>query len=233
MFRLLLAMLIVVLATVRANESVATANEPTITVAPPEPQELTSDPGYGVKYTKERIIQLPQDQDKFFITIFGSPNDSKFQAVRAWFNDVPELAYLKSQTHFNTVTSDSPDFRAKYSKGISDLPVVRVQTATGGVVYQASGDNLPLSGQALSRAINSECLLRWRQKHKQPDQEKPLLDEDEGDEEDDEKVPDTGPGPVVDEVNPMAIIALAGLAGAVFCGGWTFVSHVKSRRQSR
>lgn len=248
MYRLLLsAMLIVGLSVMAVAQDAATSEdetptEQTITVEPPTPTELTTDAGFGVKYTKERVIHLPQDSGKFFVTIFGNPADARFQDIKGWFNDVPELARLKSETHFNTISTTQADFRDRYAKNVATTPMIRVQTAAGGVVYQVSGKSIPMSGQSLSRAINTEFLRRWRQRrlerenqgnnnNRKVDVDKEDADPDDeadGDAADENMIPDTSPG-TVDMISDEAILVFAGLAGIATFGGFALMQQMKRR----
>ena len=79
--------------------------------------------------------------------------------------DVPELARLKSETHFNVVTTTQADYKDRYANWAKNPPAIFVTTAKGGTVFKATGDSLPMSGQAMSRAINTEFLRRWRERH--------------------------------------------------------------------
>lgn len=230
-------------ATETSTEASATAE--TVTVEPPATVELTTDPGFGVKYTKERIIRLPKDGNKFFVTVIGDPNDSKFNTIKTWFQDVPELAKLKSETHFNAVPTTRADYKERYAKNVPNTPLIRVQTATGGVVYQVSGANIPMTGQALSRSINTEFLRRWRERrldrqnngngnnnngNNNADDEEDQPDDEEGDQADNGgKIPDTNPS-VVSTLSDEETLALFGFLGFVVIGGFTFYQHQKARR---
>jgi hypothetical protein len=132
-------------------------------------QEGKADAAYGVKYTQERIVQLPQDKDKFYLSIYGDANDPKFQAVVKWFSTNNELAAFKAQVHFNAVETTSAIYKERYAKTVAKTPCVRVQDAQGVRLYQCSGDGIPLSAEALTKALNTECLRRWRKNHGQPE----------------------------------------------------------------
>lgn len=203
--------------------------ETTITLAPPEPSDLTSDDGFGVNYTKERILELPRDGNRMFVTVFGNPKDAKYQDVKQWFKDVPELANIRKQTHFNVIDTTSPDFKVKYGKTVPAAPLIRVQTATGGVVYQVSGNNLPLSGEALSKSMNTELFNCWKKRHQQEEKVEPI-DEDEG-WDDEESFPDTEPVTPDDEINPMTVLILAAIAGFVLMATVTLVKNVQDKRR--
>lgn len=225
--------------------------EKTITVAPPAPTDIATDTGFGVTYAKERVIKLPRDANKFFVTVIGNPNDPRFNTIKGWFTTVPTLADLKSQTHFNSISTSQVDYKDKYAKYVPATPLVRVQTAKGGVIYQVSGDNIPMSGESLSRAINTELLDRWRERRqdrnnanpnnnrKNVDVDEDSFDEGEGnlDEEnmDDEedpngglKIPDTAP-PVLDYLDDKIAVAIAGLLGVIAIGGWFLVQRAKAQ----
>ena len=85
----------------------------------------------------EEIRTLPNDENKWYVSVVGDANDAGYQKVLAWF-DSGDLKDLKDQTHFNAVTIDSPMY-PHYQVNGTKLPFVRVQTADGAVVYEAAG----------------------------------------------------------------------------------------------
>lgn len=199
------------------------------TLAPPEPSDLTSDDGFGVNYTKERVLELPRDSNRLFVTVFGNPKDAKYQDVKQWFKDVPELDSIRRQTHFNAIDTTSPDFKSKYAKTVPAAPLIRVQTATGGVVYQVSGQNLPMSGEALSKSMNTKLFNCWRKRHQEEEKVEPI-DEDEG-WDDDESFPDTDPVTPDDEISPMVVLVLSALAGFMLMATLTLIKNVQAKRR--
>lgn len=228
-----------------------TITEQTITVEPPTPTEFVTDRGYGVRYTKERVVHLPQDGNKFFVTVFGNPNDPKFNEIKGWFVNVPELAKLKAETNFNAISTTSVDYRDKYAKHVATTPTIRVQTAAGGVVYQVSGASIPMSGQALSKAVNTEFLRRWRERRldrinnngngnnrqadvdADGDDEEEEVDSDKGDH---NKFPDTQPAPyelMSDETTVAVCILGAGLLGVLVIGGFAAFNAIQSHASRR
>ena len=58
----------------------------------------------------EQITNLPQDQDKWYVSVVGDANDATYQSILEWFDSTPDLKELKSQVHFCPVTSDNPIF---------------------------------------------------------------------------------------------------------------------------
>lgn len=159
-----------------------------------------ADPAYGVVYTEGRI-QLPQDQGKWYLTLMGDKSDEQFATVSDWFNQNPQLRKLKSQTHFNMLPADSAMFQDRYRENTATLPCIRLQTAEGVVVFQASGDNLPLTAEALTKGL-SERIFNFRRRcpdgncrpHREPTPEpKPVPDTDE------DPIDHTGPPDTLDE----------------------------------
>ena len=119
----------------------------------------------------EEIRTLPNDENKWYVSVVGDANDAGYQKVLAWF-DSGDLKDLKDQTHFNAVTIDSPMY-PHYQVNGTKLPFVRVQTADGAVVYEAAGAQMPWSAQALYGAIasaagdNQKMVLRRRHRERQ------------------------------------------------------------------
>lgn len=173
MYRFLLSLIVAlaILPPAFADEATAPAPpSPVATEAPVSDTEIAveesspkTDAAHGVRYTQEQIVNLPQDQNKFYTTIIGTPGEAKFEAIKKWFTDVPELKSVKAQTHFNAIETTSIMFKERYATTVKNTPCVRVQTADGTTLFQCSGHNVPMSGEALTKAINTQCLRRWRQ----------------------------------------------------------------------
>ncbi len=246
------------------SDSNATPVVPTVSeeTLPPDVKTLTSSFGFDLKLTQDRIFKLPQDSQKFFTTVIGDPGDSKFEAIKTWFTDVPELAKLKGETHFNAIATNRPDYKDKFAKNVPHVPLIRVQTASGGVVYQVSGDNVPMTGQALARAINTEFLRRWRERNsdRRNDQkdDKDQVDNgndkdkddsavDDSDDRDDDMPADTDKGDKADKkhdaipdtqpafvtnLSDTEVLLLAAAAGFILIGGVTLVSQIKAKRKN-
>jgi hypothetical protein len=123
--------------------------------------------------SEERVINLPQDQGKWYISIVGNEKEARYQEVLGWFSKVDRLKSLKDKVHFLPVTSDSPIYKERYAPNVKGLPTVRVQTESGVVIYEAAGKKIPMSGEGLYTAIadaanGSEALLPWRRRHENP-----------------------------------------------------------------
>ena len=105
----------------------------------------------------ERIIKLPQDQNKWYISVVGEGKE--YKEILGWFNE-GQLKTLKDQVHFIPVTPNTPIYKERYEKNTDGkpiaLPMVRVQDADGLVVFEKSGNALPMSGNALYNAIATD-----------------------------------------------------------------------------
>lgn len=165
---------------------------------------------------KDRIIRLPEDGSVYYTSVFVKadwrrrPQDRE---LLAWFGSNPRLLSLRSQTHYNVYTERSPLWKTRYSKTLTTLPSVRVQTANGRVTYQSSVGNLPKSADGLADEITG-CIRKRRKDRRHPTPTpKPDVDVDV----------DVTPAPVIpDFVEPVkpafpwALLVIAViLAGAV------------------
>ena len=127
---------------------------------------------------EERIVNLPQDSEKWYISVVGDESDSRYQEVLGWFDADSKLAKLKNQVMFCPVTRDMPLFAERYKSNIKGLPTVRMQQPDGTVVYEATGKNLPVTagalnsavgggGEYVARAASTSPLARCRQTQRQ------------------------------------------------------------------
>lgn len=148
---------------------------------------VKADAAYGVKYAQERVVKLPQDGNRFFCTIIGTNGEARYESLKTWFSEVPELKAFAKQTHFNKYATQSTEFKQRYHKTAGKtFPLVRVLTADGKKLLELRGDEIPMSGEALTKHLNTECIRRWRQRcqpHRQPDNTVP--DEENQDEDED------------------------------------------------
>jgi len=120
----------------------------------------TCDANGGCMYQSSRVVELPADQNKPYCTVIGDPTDPQYQQLCNWFDQNPELAELKTKTHFHTLDSTSAMFRSRYAATVDRLPVVRIQASDGTTLCQISGGNIPLSSEAMVNCINSTLRRR-------------------------------------------------------------------------
>ena len=117
---------------------------------------------------EKQIVNLPEDGEKWYISVVGE--SGRYQEILGWF-EKGDLKKLKSQVHFCPITPKSPLW-SRYKKNIKGMPTVRVQAATGMIIYEAAGNNIPMTGSglyaAIARATNVEELLPWRRRNCQP-----------------------------------------------------------------
>jgi len=119
---------------------------------------------------EERIVNLPQDSAKWYVSVVGNTNDARYNEIVGWFNTNVSLTKLRDQVHFCPVTSDTGIYKERYSGNVKGLPTVRVQKPDGAVVYEAAGKNVPMTAGGLNGAIagavsNAQGLrpvLPWR-----------------------------------------------------------------------
>jgi len=135
-----------------------------------------ADPVNGV-LAEERVVNLPQDSEKWYISVVGDESDGRYQEVLGWFDADPKLVKLKNQVMFCPVTRDMPLYAERYKSNVKGLPTVRMQQADGTVVYEAAGKNLPVTAgglnSALAEAVNTSQgrhpLRPWRDTDKRKD----------------------------------------------------------------
>jgi hypothetical protein len=181
--------------------------------------------------SEERVVRLPQDQGKWYISIVGNANDARYQEVLGWFGNVESLKTLKDKVHFCPVTSDTPIYKERYAPNVKGLPTVRVQNDKGVVIYEAAGRSIPMTGEGLYAAIaiavnGSEELLPWRRNHVHPQPEpkpdpKPILPILV----DPEPQPiDDGGAPEIDLLSDLSLwlvpICVLGLLAGIAIGQW-------------
>lgn len=116
---------------------------------------------------EERVLVLPRDSEKWFISVIGNPKDKQFKNILLRFDRNKRLKGLKIQVHFWVVPTTSPAYKARYEKNTKVLPTIRVQRHDGKVVWEAAAKGIPLTAEGLYIAIKNSsvktmALLPWR-----------------------------------------------------------------------
>jgi len=119
---------------------------------------------------EERVVNLPQDQDKWYISVVGDAADGRYKEVSGWFDSNPSLLKLKTQVQFCPVETNTPIYQERYAGNIKGLPTVRMQKPDGTVVYESAGKDIPLTAAGLNAAFASAVneaqglrpILPWR-----------------------------------------------------------------------
>jgi len=120
--------------------------------------------------TEERMVNLPQDQGAWYLTVFGEAEDAKFTELQTWLTTDEGLRKLKTQVRFNKYTTDQVRYQ-RYAKDVPGLPCIRLQNEKGLVVSEFWGDNIPSASTILYRGIKGDlqdktswgCIRRRRQ----------------------------------------------------------------------
>lgn len=128
---------------------------------------------YGVITAQERILTLPQDQDTWYVSVFGETNDPKFHELKAWFMKDQGLTQLKRQVHFNEYTTDQVRYE-RYAGDMPGLPCVRIQNGKGVVTSEFWGTYIPMTSEALFQGILGDvndkaswgCLRKRRERRR-------------------------------------------------------------------
>lgn len=122
-------------------------------------QTQKTDAAYGVRYTQEQIVTLPQDQGRWYLSIFGNEGEVRFEGLKSWFANDAQLQGIRTQAHYNTYRADSTMFAQRYAQS-TNVPCVRLQDSTGAVVFEATGNEIPISAQALYNSMTTACRRR-------------------------------------------------------------------------
>ena len=131
-----------------------------------------ADATYGV-LAEERVINLPADQGKWYVSVVGDATNVQYQTIVQWFDTNAHLKNLKNRVHFCPVTIGLAVYQERYASNVKGLPTVRFQQPNGVVIYEAAGNNLPFTAEglygAMADSINKmqirPILLPWRRNH--------------------------------------------------------------------
>lgn len=178
---------------------------------------------------EERIINLPNDNGKWWISIVGNPGNPVYDRVAGWFNTDLQLKSLKDQVRFCVVHGGTPIFNARYRDNVAGLPTIRMQEADGRVVYEAWGSRIPKTSDMLYLEISTKVceltrpFLPWRREierrcpERQPDNASPVAPAPVPDLDPEPQPIDDGGPPKVDQSSVMsnALILLLLVACAI------------------
>lgn len=117
----------------------------------------------------ERVVNLPNDQGKWYISVVGDAKDAQYQTILKWFDTNSDLYKLRRQVHYIPVTTNKAVYQERYKMNVKGLPTVRMQNSEGVVIYEDFGDNLPFTPEGLYGALANDvakaqrqCILPWR-----------------------------------------------------------------------
>lgn len=122
----------------------------------------------SLKYgAEERVIDLPKDSGKWYISIIGDPKNAQYKSILRRFSHDKNLKALRAQVHFWIVPTTGPAYKERYEKNTKVLPTIRVQKNDGEVVWEAAAQGIPRTANGLYVAIKNSSLkamaiLPWR-----------------------------------------------------------------------
>ena len=173
-------------------------------------------PGRYRPPAQERIFKLPQDAGKPYLTLTGNPTTGRVRELDGWFRSHPQLSQVANQTHYRVIDSGSP--LAARLKPIAAGTVVRLQDAEGRVIAELANGEIPVSPEALTRALNAElpqCIFRRNRGGCPIEPQPPAV-----------VVPDDPPAQPLDDYSPPADespsfpwLLLGCVVVSSFCGG--------------
>jgi len=106
----------------------------------------------------ERVVTLPQDAGKWYISVVGDDKEARYREILSWF-DTGRLKDLKRQVHFCVVPRGTAMYQERYADNVKGLPTVRMQKSDGTVVYEMAGVKLPASADELNASMASSVTL--------------------------------------------------------------------------
>lgn len=108
----------------------------------------------------DRVIDLPEDGDAYHVSVFTSQRpDARETRLLAMFDNEPELAKLKRQTHWHHYTPASSIISRYTALTAAGYPAVVVQDTAGQVIYKRNGDDVPAVPWPLIRGIRDSIRL--------------------------------------------------------------------------
>ncbi len=99
--------------------------------------------------------QLPEDGHKGYVVIVDSPHGSPAGRSLEKLLESPELRPIVSKMHRHAFSPDSRLYQERYAKSfaIDTLPILAFVRPDGGVLYKASGTNVPTDAKWLAEEL--------------------------------------------------------------------------------
>lgn len=191
--------------------------------------------------TQERVIVLPRDGGRWFLTIYGDAADPQYQKLQGWLQTHNGLSTLRSQTHYNEYIPTDTRYQ-RYAASLPGPVCIRLQNSKGIVTSEFWSDNIPLTAEALFKGIKKDlkdktswgCLDRRRNPAPAPSpaptpapapapvDTPPVLEDDEQEVE-----------PELEPTFPWILTAVVSVIGAGIGVGQGFKEeHIDSKRKS-
>ena len=114
--------------------------------------------------TVERVIELPEDGGKWYVTVMGDKHNHNYTDVVGWFSSHEGRKSLKSKTNFHSINSDTVMYKDRYAAEVKELPTVRIQDSEGRIAFERWGNNIPLSANAMYSAIAKDVKTAQRRR---------------------------------------------------------------------
>jgi hypothetical protein len=67
---------------------------------------------------EERVVNLPQDQGKWYVSVVGSTTDARYNEILGWFESNQSLKKVKNQVHFCPVTTATAIYKERYAGNV-------------------------------------------------------------------------------------------------------------------
>lgn len=126
----------------------------------------------------KQVLNLPQDESKLYLTLYGDPSDEHYVNLKKWFNENAELRSIRTQCHFSAIDTDSKLFKDRYADEVDATPCIRFVTPGGVELLKIDGKYIPMSDMSLTKGIRTGLMKRLfgndddeqKQQKKRPDE---------------------------------------------------------------
>ncbi len=125
----------------------------------------------------KQVLNLPQDEGKLYLTLYGDPNDEHYVNLKKWFNENAELRSIRTQCHFSAIDNDSKLFKDRYADEVDTFPCIRFVTPGGVELLRIDGNYIPMSDMSLTKGIRTGLMKRLFGDNDEQQQEKKRPDE--------------------------------------------------------
>ncbi len=115
---------------------------------------------YHKQIIEERIVNLPEDSGKYWLTLFLPKNpigNDETSILLSWFETHSGLNHIASNTRNWTLDEQNPYYKSKYGHredlSPDKFPILTLQMPDGKICYKVSSGNFPKSANQLYEEI--------------------------------------------------------------------------------
>lgn len=118
--------------------------------------------GLAVQATAQAPSVLPNDGDRYHLIVVTQSTPTQYgQRLLSQLATDPDVMQIAERCHVHKWTPATEIYQLRYAASIppTTLPILAVAKPSGGVIFKASGPDVPATGKAIAAALRSAAEL--------------------------------------------------------------------------